>query len=395
MLLTLIVFLVILSILVLIHEAGHFFTAKKFGIKVEEFGFGFPPRALGIKRGETVYSINWLPIGGFVKLYGEDEAGGGKLALSNKQNAISNKDEGRAFYARSVRQRAIVVVAGVVMNVILAIAIFYTFLFISNFKTDFPLLTNHAFFGVHQINKNLNETDAVVSAVLPGSPAEKAGMTTPFEILSVNGQKITDRKNFIEFVNTHKGKEITIEWRDIKTEKTAVATVVPRVSPPKNEGALGVGFFPVAIVSYDTPVQRAFSGVIHTANVTVYTLDVFAKLFAASVEQKSAAPVSEGVSGPVGIFSLIDAVLKLPGLKEKVLNVLNIAGLLSISLAFFNVLPIPAVDGGRLFFILAEGITGKKINPQIESTIHTIGMAVLMALIALITFRDIARLFTS
>src|SRR5581483_8115527 len=240
MLLTLIVFLVILSILVLIHEAGHFFTAKKFGIKVEEFGFGFPPRALGIKRGETVYSINWLPIGGFVKLYGEDEAGGGKLALSNKQNAISNKDEGRAFYARSVRQRAIVVVAGVVMNVILAIAIFYTFLFISNFKTDFPLLTNHAFFGVHQINKNLNETDAVVSAVLPGSPAEKAGMTTPFEILSVNGQKITDRKNFIEFVNTHKGKEITIEWRDIKTEKTAVATVVPRVSPPKNEGALGV-----------------------------------------------------------------------------------------------------------------------------------------------------------
>ena len=133
MLITALIFLLILSLLVLIHEAGHFFVAKKLGIKVEEFGFGLPPRAFGIKKGETMYSINWLPIGGFVKLYGEDEAGSGKISV--KQQALKG-DEKRAFFNRSVGQRAAVVVAGVVMNTLLAIVIYYAFLFIGNFKTE-------------------------------------------------------------------------------------------------------------------------------------------------------------------------------------------------------------------------------------------------------------------
>ncbi|MEK7551683.1 MAG: site-2 protease family protein, partial [Patescibacteria group bacterium] len=113
MLVTILVFFLILSILVLIHEAGHFFVAKFFKIKVEEFGFGLPPRAFGIKRGETIYSINWLPIGGFVKLYGEDEAGAGKLSLPKKETKGKDKDADRAFYAKPVWQRALVVFAGV------------------------------------------------------------------------------------------------------------------------------------------------------------------------------------------------------------------------------------------------------------------------------------------
>jgi len=123
---TIFVFLIILSVLVLIHEWGHYITAKKLGIKVEEFGFGFPPRIFGFRRGETLYSINIFPIGGFVKLYGEDEVGGGKISLSNK---VSGKDEKedihRAFFARPAWQRAIVVVAGVVMNTIFALFIYY------------------------------------------------------------------------------------------------------------------------------------------------------------------------------------------------------------------------------------------------------------------------------
>ena len=129
MIITIIVFLLILSVLVLIHEGGHFFMAKKFGIKVEEFGFGFPPRIFGIKKGETIYSLNWLPIGGFVKLYGEDDAGAGKIDLGTKKEL--DKDLDRTFFAKSAWQRAAVIFAGVVMNALLAAIIFYTFLGIS------------------------------------------------------------------------------------------------------------------------------------------------------------------------------------------------------------------------------------------------------------------------
>jgi len=150
MIITILVFLLILSVLVLIHEAGHFFVARKFGIKVEEFGFGFPPRLFGKKIGETIYSINWLPIGGFVKLYGEDESGGGRIRI--KDEGLRIKDKKRAFFAKTAWQRAVVIVAGVAMNSILAAIIFYIFLGISGFKTDLPLLSEYKFFGVNQTN---------------------------------------------------------------------------------------------------------------------------------------------------------------------------------------------------------------------------------------------------
>src|SRR3990170_4091583 len=150
MLITIIVFLLILSILVLIHEAGHYFVAKFFNIKVEEFGFGLPPRIWGKKRGETIYSLNWLPIGGFVKLYGEDEAGAGRIEKP-KEAKHDAKDSKRAFYSRPVGQRAAVVVAGVVMNTVLAIVIYYSFLMLSGFKTQLPLIGEHTFFGANQV----------------------------------------------------------------------------------------------------------------------------------------------------------------------------------------------------------------------------------------------------
>src|SRR3982751_1656936 len=131
MIISLLVFIAILSVLVVIHELGHFLVAKKLGIKVEEFGFGFPPRAFGIKRGETIYSINWLPIGGFVKLYGEDEAGGGKINLQAKGSEVrgEGKEINRAFFAKPAWQRALVIVAGVVMNAVLAVVIYYVYMF--------------------------------------------------------------------------------------------------------------------------------------------------------------------------------------------------------------------------------------------------------------------------
>jgi regulator of sigma E protease len=333
-----------------------------------------------------VYSINWLPIGGFVKLYGEDDAGGGSIKLTQSQRV---KDEKRAFYARPVWQRALVVVAGVVMNTLLAIVIFYTYLGISGFKAELPLLGKHEFFGVTQTNK----ATVIVTDIAKNSPAAKAGIEKNAQIVSINGQKVDDTKQFLQIVSTHKGKPITLVWNDLKTGKQYTVKLIPRVNPPKNEGSLGVKFYAtdVAVLNYATPTQKVFSGIVHPINLMAYNFDIMGKLFQVSVEKKSAEPLGEGVAGPIGIYSLVGNILQLPDMKEKILQVLNLAGILSISLAFFNVLPIPALDGGRLFFILVEGVTGRKVNQKVEGMIHTIGFIVLLGLILLITFQDIRR----
>ncbi len=391
MIITLIIFLLLLSLLVLIHEAGHYFVAKWFGIKVEEFGYGFPPRAWGKKIGETIYSINWLPIGGFVKLYGEDDAGGGRVSLGDKKAKPETKDLKRAFFARPVWQRALVVVAGVVMNALLAIIIYYAFMFISGFKTELPLIGNHTFFAVEQ----QKHSDIIITKISANSPAQKTGITEGSKVISVNGVRMTTGKGFSEVIQKNKGKDIILETRDMKTNKTNVTHITPRINPPKNEGSLGISYYEMATVelSYVTPAQKIFSGIIHPANLLVYNFDVLGQLIAISFKEKTAAPISEGVSGPVGIFSLVGTIIQIPDLKEKILQILNLAGILSMSLAFFNVLPIPALDGGRLFFILLEGVIGKKINQNVEAMIHTIGMAILLGLILLVTFKDISQLF--
>lgn len=387
MILTLLIFFIILSVLVLIHELGHFLVAKKLNIKVEEFGFGLPPRIFGVKRGETRYSINWLPIGGFVKLYGEDDAGAGSVKLKNKKEKVKTKDLNRAFFARSVTQRAAVVVAGVVMNTLLAIIIFYAFMLLAGFRTELPLLSDHRFFGVNQTVR----TEITIDGVEKNSPAALAGIPQGARVTAVNNQKVQDVEGFTALIKMNAGKEVAISYIDPKSQKDIVKTITPRVNPPKGQGALGVSLFGLrtAILNYETPFQKIFSGIIHPANLLVYNFEIIGQLAKAAIKEHNAAPLSEGVSGPVGIYSIVGTIVQIPDMKERVLELLNLAGILSISLAFFNILPIPALDGGRFFFILIEGILGKKINPKYEAAAHTVGMAVLLILILLVTFKDI------
>ncbi len=391
MILTGIVFLLILSVLVLIHEAGHYFVAKKLNIKVEEFGFGLPlTKALfSVKRGETKYSFYPALIGGFVKLYGEDEAGAGRIKV--KEHKSSTKDESRAFFSRSLGQRASVILAGVVMNAILAVAIFYTFLGISNFKTELPLIGTHQFFAVNQIIK----TEIIISGVEKDSPAEKAGIKTFTKVTQINGQTVTNTEEFIKNIKANSGKEVILDIVDVKTNTKTRARLTPRVNPPKNQGALGVGFFPVetVVLNYETPTQKFFSGFTHPANLMSYNFDVLGTLLKVAVEEKNVEPLSQGVSGPVGIYSVVGDIVSIPQMKERVLQLLNLSGLLSISLAFFNVLPIPGLDGGRLFFILIEAVTRRKLNPKLEAYANAIGMALLIGLVILVTFKDIAQFF--
>jgi len=387
MLVTLLVFLLILSVLVLIHEFGHYFVAKKLGIKVEEFGYGFPPRVWGKKIGETLYSINLLPIGGFVKLFGEDEAGGGRLDVKDPSEKISAKDKKRAFFSRPVHQRAAVVLAGVVMNVFLAVVIYYIFLGLSGFKTELPLLNNHDFKGVNDTVKN----DVYISTIEKGSPAEKAALPEFVRVVAVNDKDIVSAQEFSTIVKSAKGKEVEIEMFVPETGETVVKNVIPRENPTASQGAVGVGLLEMqtAVLSYETPMQKIFSGFIHPYNLMSYNFDLMAQLIKVSFEKKDASALSEGVAGPVGIYSLVGTIVEIPNVKERVLQVLNLAGLLSLSLAVFNILPIPALDGGRLFFILIEGITRKKVNPKFEALAHTIGMVVLLSLIVLVTFKDV------
>jgi len=385
------VFLLILSVLVLIHEAGHYFMAKKFGIKVEEFGFGFPltPALWQRQKGETVYSFYPVLIGGFVKLYGEDDAGGGKV--SSKDQKVSKDDEARAFYSRSLGQRITVVVAGVVMNTILAVAIYYVFLAMGNFQTQLPLIGQHHFFGVNQ----KVTTQIVVSEVEKNSPAAQAGITPFSTIVSIDGQPVTQINTFAQIIKGHAGQQMTITWKDEKTEKTHRAIVVPRLHVPKNQGALGVGFYPVNTVtlSYDTFTQKLFSGFVHPANLMAYNFDALGYLIHISVQEKNIAPVSEGVSGPVGIGYVVGSIISIPNVNERIMQLLNLIGLLSISLAFFNVLPIPGLDGGRLFFLIIEAVTRKKVDPRIEGYIHAVGMVFLLLLLLLVTIKDVNQFF--
>ncbi len=395
MLITAVVFLLILSVLVLIHEAGHYFVAKKLGIKVEEFGFGLPlTRSLfSIKRGETIYSFYPALIGGFVKLYGEDDAGAGRVSVSEHQHVAKNKtDEKRAFYSRSVGQRAAVVVAGVVMNTLLAVVIYSIFMNASGFTTALPLLGDNPprYIGAAQtfVPKGI-----AIGKVSPNSPAEKAGLKAPSVLLSLNGKKITSTNELIKIINQNKGREITIEWLELNSKKRFSAKVTPRISAPKNQGAVGILFdynpLNVVILDYKTPTQKIFAGVSHTANVLLFNIEGLKYLVGQSIREKTFQPIAQNVGGPIAIGATVGKVVGIPNLQARMLELLNLTGILSIMLAFFNVLPIPGLDGGRLFFVLIEGVVGRKIDPKIEGYINSVGMAILIVLVIVVSIKDI------
>lgn len=357
---TIIIFILILTVLVLIHEAGHFFVAKLLKIKVEEFGFGLPPKAIGKKIGETVYSINWLPIGGFVKLFGEDEAGGGKLKFKVEKLKGSTS---RAFFARPGWQKALVVFAGVLMNFILSI-----------------LLVSILFSAV---GETVQTDNVQVMQVLKNSPAEKAGLKTGDVIEYLNGTKVTDTTQLIDETKKHAGEELSL--RVFSDGKEKIITITPRKDYPKGEGPMGVAI----TQKLETKKYSWLEAPVIGTKVTFERSIAMLKGFGSIVGQLfSTGRAPEGVAGPVGIAQLTGIFC------QSVPTCLDFTAILSLNLAIINLLPIPALDGGRLFFILFSLVTRKKVHPTFESYAHAIGMAILLALIALITFHDIVRILT-
>lgn len=370
-----VVFIITLLILVVIHEFGHFIAAKKFNIKVLEFGFGIPPRAWGKKIGETIWSLNWLPFGGFVRLLGEDESD--KEVLDNK----------RSFASQTVRKRILVVVAGVAMNLLLAWALFYIVLGVQGFKTRLPLLADYNFSGVNQ----RVDTAIIVGNIAPDSPASLAGLKDGDRVVMLNGKKVEDSAQFVEDIKAGAGSQVTLVLSDLQGQNSRVVTLTPRQNPPEDQGALGVslGGMRTVDLSFDTPVQKLFAGPIYSYNLIGYSGKILGDTISYSFKERNLEPVSNAVAGPVGITAVVGQILSV---KNPVVPYLDFIAALSLNLAVVNVLPFPGLDGGRLLFLAIEGITRKKTHAVIEKYVHTVGLFILLSLIILITISDIRKL---
>ncbi|RJR28048.1 hypothetical protein C4561_00915 [candidate division WWE3 bacterium] len=375
----LLVFIIILSVLVLVHEFGHFWVAKRLGIKVEEFGLGLPPRVFGKKIGETIYSLNLLPFGGFVKVLGEEVEEGQEDSLER---------DPRSFASRSPLQRSLVLAAGVFNNAVLAVILFYIVLISAGFKTAYiPLFFDYKFrFGEEAI------IGTVVTALEEGSPAESSGIELGEAVMKIDDSPVYSSKDIRSVLENKRDQVVTVELMDIKdgdTGATRTVGLTPMLDE-KGNPVLGVYLTKSVSIRYESLPQKLFSGFFHAYNVTAYSMTSFGKLISLSVESRDISPVSQSVAGPVGIYQVVGSVLEYGGDKV-IINILDFVALMSVSLAFINILPFPALDGGRLLFVIIERIRGKKISPVIEANIHKLGIMFLLALIVLITIKDIVQ----
>ncbi len=350
MLWSIFVFFAVLSLLVIVHEFGHYIVAKKNGIWVEEFGFGLPPRVFGKKIGDTIYSINALPFGGFVRLHGEMTEDG----VTKPKMAFLNK---------SLWVKTGVITAGVIMNFLLAVVAFGIVYSFTGIQRDIKVV------------KVLN--------IATNSPAQDAKLLVGDIVKKVDGEEVKSVSEFISKIETKKGKKVKLDLED------RVVTITPRLNPPAGEGPLGVSI--TNTETYFAPVwQRPFLGAYYGTkealfwgkNVVLGFVNIFTELF------QGRSP--KDVSGPVGVFAVTTEVAK-----TGILPLINLIGIISVNLAVLNIIPFPALDGGRLLFIVIEAVLGKKVAPKVEGVIHSVGMAILLLAILAITIKDVRGLISA
>lgn len=381
----------VLGFLIFIHELGHFATAKWFGIKVTEFGFGFPPRIFGVRYGDTVYSLNWIPLGGFVRMVGEEDP-----------------TDPQSFAAQSVWKRVVVLVSGSLMNLVFPLVVF-AILFTLPHDTVVGTVT--------------------ISGVSPDSPAQEAGLRPGDQVLEVEGQRVENHFDLVQAVMTRLGRptEFTIRRGLIVTglafspELAPVdkVTITPRLRPPEHvvveevtDPATEMSLREARNVNPDAEVgdrirQGAIGVLIGTANPKIVqrsfpvwdsvpmaagrAWDVLT-LTQAGLTQWARGGPDPGITGPVGIAQVTGEIA------EEIPNIgfspmFEFVALISISLGIVNLLPIPALDGGRLLFVVIEWIRrGKRISPQREGLVHMVGFALLIGLIVAMSYRDVVRI---
>ena len=338
--------LFVLTVLVIVHESGHFLVAKRAGIKVEEFGFGFPPRLFSFRHGETRYSFNALPLGGFVKMLGEE-----------------GPTHPRSFASRSRWWRAAVLLAGPGANILLAIL-----LFAAAYATGWPTAAGA---GVK------------ITQVAEESPASNAGLLPNDVILRLNDLEVHSIIELQEITRENLGRSVPIE---VQRERVILTReVVPRANPPEGQGPIGIGIGPTRIdrVSYPLP-EALVLGVEQTYQTIGFTFAVPSMILRGLIPLDMARPV-----GPVGIVQITSEATSATVSSGWLFPALSVAALISTALAVFNILPIPALDGGRLLFVVIEALRGQRVDPRREGAIHSLGIAVLLSLILVVTYLDV------
>ncbi|MCX6780606.1 MAG: RIP metalloprotease RseP [Candidatus Magasanikbacteria bacterium] len=348
-------FIGLLFVLVIAHEWGHFFMARRFGVRVFEFGFGFPPKIKGWMRRGTEYTANWIPLGGFVRLKGEDG---------------SDTKDADSFAHKKVWQRLVILLAGVAMNFIVGYIIF-----VGVFAYGVEMPKGDADAGAIFSNERV-----MVDAVLPDSPAVHAGMKAGDVITAIDGTIIAHASEVPPVIKKNAGAVVAVTFvRDGKTETIAI---VPAKIAPDVVG-IGVSVFDYAHVRYPFPIVFVKAGqetlgistlIFKTMGTIVGTLFHTGKL-------------QEGVSGPVGIAVVTGQVAR-----EGWIPFLQLMAMLSINLGVLNILPIPALDGGRALFVIIESVSRRKVRAELEGIIHTVGFVLLMLLVIAVTYRDIVGL---
>ncbi len=352
---TFILIVIVIGILILGHEWGHFFAARRLGVKVEEFGLGFPPRIFSRMKNGVRYSFNALPFGGFVKIFGEHGEGAGDRA---------------SFVSRPVWQRFIILAAGVGMNLVLAWVFFSV----------------AAGIGVPRVgDESDTATPVSILEVVPGSPAEHAGLKFGDEILQMRtpavSLRIETEKDVQDFTDAYRGEEIIMTVRRQADVREIQAT--PRITSPDGEGPLGIVLGRIVISRapwYLAPVE----GFRSLWMSVVGTLEGLGQIVRDLVVKHGA---GVAVSGPIGIF-LFAADSRALGAAY----FLQFVGVISVNLAILNILPIPALDGGRVLFLVIEKVRGRRVAARTEDRTHAIGFIVLILLMALVTWHDIVHL---
>ena len=377
----LIIFLIILLVLVLVHEFGHFFTAKKFGIRVDEFGFGFPPKIFGFKKGETEYTINALPFGGFVKIFGEtpDEAENPSLDTPSTKSDLS-----RSFAHKPKWQQAIVLLAGIFSNFILAWLLF-SFGFMSGLPTSV---------GSEPAGYTLSNVHLTVVSVLEKSPAQNSGLKSGDKIISVESE--SSKKNNFDTINeinpdtlksfilSHSEKNIKIGYIRGKDSEIIYSNLKPELS--KTDGKPLIGITMDLIGTAKLPIFRAFwEGLKLDWSVTKDTITGLLGLIKRALIGKGS---FGSVTGPVGMVGIVGDAYKFG-----FTYLLSFAALISVNLAVINLIPFPALDGGRLFFLLIEKIKGSRISPKVANYANMIGFGILILLMLFVTYHDVVKLF--
>jgi len=372
MLHTVIIFVTVLAILIFAHELGHFWTAKKLGLVPKEFGFGFPPRLGGFYKNETgkwvwiwgnqapldclgtVYSVNWLPLGGFVNI-GEDDIAG---------------DDPRHFKNQAAWKRIIILSAGVTMNLVVAVV------FISwAFMLGLPQAVEDVPAGVEITDKHIQ-----ILQVLPDSPAALAGLQLGDVIFSINGNNFLSESEIQDYVANKQGQELTYVIK--RGSNDLSFNIKPEVMSETNRAGIGVAITETGIVRF--PWYRAiWEGIMTTASMTWFIIVSFFMLIKNLV---MGVGVSADVTGPVGIAAMTGQVANL-GFSY----LLQFTAILSINLAIINFLPFPALDGGRVLFVLIEKLRGRPVPEKIESALHNAGFFLLIILVVIVTYRDVMK----